>query len=91
MPQTNDELTVPTLHLNGSGYDNLYGDYREALQALQDAKDKLPRPHGRDYYVQDDQAFTKAREQFNAQMTKLREVEEELTAILMNVLEQHRA
>ena len=88
MAQTSEALTVPTLHLNGSGWENLHKDYTEALEALRTAREKLPRPHGRDYYVQDDAAFTKARDQFNVQMTKLSEVEEELTAILMKVYEQ---
>lgn len=83
------ELTIPTVHLNGSGYDNLYKDYREALEAVKTAKEKLPRPHGRDYYVMEDGAFEKAREQFSAQLRKLNKIEDELTQILLGVIEQH--
>jgi len=50
----------------------------------------LPHPHGRDYYVQEGDALRKATEQFRAQLTKLDEVEEELTAILRKVSEQRR-
>jgi len=84
------ELTVPTLHLNGSGYDNLNPQYRGALEALRTARQALPVPHGRDYYVQEDGAFEKARAQFEAQLHKLEEVEEELSGILLGILEQRR-
>jgi hypothetical protein len=88
--QTNEDLTVPTLHLNGSGWDNLYEQYHEALMAIQTALEKLPRPHGRDYYVQGDHAYMEARRQFEAQREKLVAVEDELQAILSKVYEQHR-
>ena len=85
-----EELTIPSVHLNGSGYDNLYRDYRAAIKAVQEARSALPVPHGRDYYVQEDGAFEKARAQFEDQRRKLNEIEEQLSGILMGVLEQHR-
>lgn len=88
--KSNTDLTIPTLHLNGSGYDNLYKDYRAAIEAVQEARRALPVPHGRDYYVAEDGAFEKAREQFQAQRRKLDEIEEELSGILLGVIEQHR-
>jgi len=83
-------LTTPTLHLNGSGFDNLNRDYLEALHAVEDAIQKLPVPHGRDYYVQGDDAYLKARAQFEAQVTKLSEVKNELMSILRDVCRQQR-
>ena len=87
---TDTKLTIPTLHLNGSGWNNLSPQYREALEAIRTAKEKIPRPHGRDYYVQENGAFERARAQFEGQMAKLDEVEEELTGILMDIVEQRK-
>jgi hypothetical protein len=84
------DLTVPTVHLNGSGYDNLHRDYRAALAAVREAREKLPRPHGRDYYVQEAGALEKALSQFTGQLRKLEEIETELTHILMGVQDQRR-
>ena len=84
------DLTTPMVHLNGSGFKNLEEQYREGLQAVEDAIQKLPVPHGRDYYVQDDGAYLKARAQFEGQLQKLNEVQEELTAILRAVYRQER-
>jgi len=84
------DLTVPTLHLNGSGYDNLNEQYRGALEKLQEARRALPVPHGRDYYVQEDGAYERARAQFEGQLRKLEEVEEELSGILLGIMDQKR-
>jgi hypothetical protein len=90
MANSNTDLTVPTLHLNGSGWNNLYRDYTDALEALRTALQKLPVPHGRDYYVQGDDAYTEARRQYDAQCEKIMAVQDELTAILTKIHEQHR-
>ncbi len=90
MPTTQTEMTVPSLHLNGSGWDNLNEQYRGALEALRTAREAIPVPHGRDYYVQEEGAFEKARAQFETQLRKLNEVEEELTGILLGIMEQRR-
>ena len=88
--QPTKDLTVPSLHLNGSGWDNLYEQYTGALEAIKTALEKLPRPHGRDYYVQGDDAFAEARRQFDGQRDHLTAVEDELTAILSEIYRQHR-
>lgn len=84
------DLTTPTVHLNGSGFKNLEEQYREGLQAVEDAIQKLPVPHGRDYYVQGDDVYLKARAQFEGQLEKLNAVKEELTEILRAVYRQER-
>lgn len=89
--QTDDqsELVVPTVHSNGSGAHNLFEQYKGALEALRGAIEALPVPHGRDYYVQEDeQAYRKARAQFEDQFRKLREVEEDLTTLLRAISRQ---
>jgi len=90
MSNNKEELVTPTVHLNGSGFRNLDEQYREGVQAVEDAIQKLPVPHGRDYYVQDDGAYEKARAQFEGQLKKLHEVKEELTEILRSVYRQER-
>lgn len=90
MEKSRDNLTIPTLHLNGSGFENLQEQYRTALEKLREAREALPIPHGRDYYVQDDGAYTRARGQFEAQRRRINEIEEELSGILLGILDQHR-
>lgn len=82
------ELTIPTVHMNGSGAKNLNEQYRGALEAIQEARQALPVPHGRDYYVQEEGAYEKARAQFEDQVRKLGEVEEQLSGILLGILDQ---
>lgn len=84
------ELTIPTLHSNGSGWDNLYEQYRDALEATRELLEKLPRPHGRDYYVQGEDAFAEARRQFDAQREKVSSLQTELTEILQAISAQRR-
>lgn len=88
MAKSRDDLTIPTVHLNGSGFKNLQSQYREALERLREARRAIPVPHGRDYYVQDDGAYLRARKQFEAQIAKIGEVEEELSGILLGIMDQ---
>lgn len=88
MEKPKDNLTIPTVHLNGSGFENLQSQYREALERLREARRAIPVPHGRDYYVQDDGAYLRARKQFEAQLAKIEELEEELSGILLGIMEQ---
>lgn len=87
--ESKESLTVPTLHLNGSGFENLEEQYRQALEALKDAYDKLPVPHGRDYYVQPEGAYEAARSQFFSQKEKLGDVLDELRKIYREIQRQN--
>jgi len=87
---TTSELTIPTVHLNGSGAKNLNEQYRGALEALREARRAIPVPHGRDYYLQEKGAFERARAQFEGQLRKLEAVEEELSGILLGIMNQGR-
>ena len=85
------ELTVPTVHLNGSGFKLLMEQYREAVEAVGNACEALPVPHGRDYYVQADGTYKVARQQFQGQHAKLTEVLTELRTIAREIYRQpHR-
>lgn len=88
---------APTVHLNGTSYDELYDRWRAAeaaVLAAVDALNNLP-PHGRDYYPQDaDQAsqgatYRLARDQHLARVTKLLGVHNELLSILNQIIDQH--
>lgn len=89
-PEPDEPLTMPTLHLNGSGYRNLDKQYREALTKIEEAYDSIPVPHARDYYVQDDGAFERARDQFQKRSENLMAVRNELHEIYRDIQKQNR-
>ena len=57
------DLTLPTVHLNGSGRERLLTGYHTAYKLLCAASDSFSEIefNARDYYVQGDNAFNKAR------------------------------
>ena len=73
--------TLPTLHLNGSGEENLYQEYQAALNALHYAREALVHAtlHMRDFYPQGDGAYITAREERTAAFQHLEAVESYLT------------
>ncbi len=73
-------LTVPTVHLNGSGGAALLQGYTEAAKALREALGLLENtsPNGRDYYPQGPEAIGRAQTEHQTRVTKLREVLSEL-------------
>jgi len=81
---------APSIHLNGSGIKNLTDQYEGALEAVSNAINALPVPHGRDYYVLEDGSFEVARKQYNAQVLKLNAVLEDLRSIYRNIRRQER-
>ena len=70
MPDT--KLTIPTIHIGGSGKAALVKQYRDAqlavakaAYAIRDAQDEVQQayPHGRDYYTQAGATINKAMEE----------------------------
>lgn len=57
------DLTLPTVHLNGTARERLFSDYNNAYRFLCVASDSFAdiEFNARDYYVQGDNAFYKAR------------------------------
>lgn len=55
--------TLPTIHLNGTGADNLYREYRAARKAIAAAADALQAAtcNQRDFYLQEPGAWEQAR------------------------------
>ena len=74
---------IPTVHLNGTGRDELLTQVREAHTAICDAIDALyvAAPHGRDYYTQGDDAYPAARTEHLARLSKLQAVRDEVWEI----------
>lgn len=85
-------ITAPTVHLNGTGYKDLWEGYEAAYEAVRAAQEALGKIefNARDYYVQDADAFTKARDHRYEQCKALAQVEEYLLQHLLSLQEQER-
>lgn len=81
------DLTLPSIHLNGTGRRMLTDDYSAAYHALQAAFRAFQSIefNARDYYPQGADAFIQARQQRNAQLQHLSEVQHYLEAHLMHI------
>lgn len=75
MPQEST-LTLPTVHMNGTGHKTLAKDYENADDALRNFTDTFGRIefNARDYYPQGPEAWGKARDERCAINLKLREI-----------------
>lgn len=85
------KLAIPTIHLNGTGRDNLEREYAEALDAVSHAQQVVAKitVHGRDYYPQrDNHAFNQAQEQHLRHLRDLQEIHDDLTNILIGIQKQ---
>ena len=85
-------ITAPTVHLNGTGYNDLWNGYEAAYEAVRAAREALGKVefNARDYYVQDADAFTKARDHRYEQCKALAQVEEYLLQHLLSLRQQER-
>lgn len=85
-------ITAPTVHLNGTGYKDLWEGYEAAYDAVRAAQDALAKIefNARDYYVQDADAFTKARDHRYEQCKALANVEEYLLQHLLSLQSQEK-
>jgi hypothetical protein len=83
-------ITTPTIHMNGTSYQDLWNGYENAYNAVRAAQDAIRAIefNSRDYYVQSNQAYSKASDERIEQYTKLNEVEEYLLQHLMAIQEQ---
>jgi hypothetical protein len=89
---TLNDLTAPTVHLNGSDGKKLEGDLDAAARAVQTAINAHSEcyPHGRDYYPQGDGAYDSAVAQWKERQLKLTQVMSDLMEIGRNVHRQGR-
>lgn len=83
-------LAIPTVHLNGTSANELLSQLKDAYSAVRQATEKLQRaaPHGRDYYVQNDRAYTLAREQHDQRLKALTDIASDLESIAIGVQDQ---
>lgn len=79
----NCNLTVPTIHLNGTSKDRLSDALCDAYDAINEAMKKLKAtaPNGRDYYTQGAGALQKAENEHYSRMERLTSVMAELEQI----------
>lgn len=83
-------LTLPTIHTNGSAPATLAEDYREARAKVGAAIQALAptAPHGRDYYPQGGGAFSRATAEHLLRLSALETVECELETLALAVATQ---
>lgn len=85
-------VTPPTVHLNGSGKENLTGGYRKAWEAIDAAHKAVCQtaPHMRDFYVLKDgaEAFQKAQGEHIARLAGLEAMKAEYEALWSAVFDQ---
>jgi hypothetical protein len=84
--------TIPTIHLNGTGFTTLRDEYAAAYDAIDKAMDALVKAelNGRDFYPQGPDAFYKARDERQAALDKLREAHQYVGEMLAGICDQQR-
>jgi hypothetical protein len=82
--------TIPTIHLNGTGYTTLRDEYAAAYDAIGKAVDALVTAtcNGRDFYPQGADAYYKARDERAEAFEKLREAQHYVGEVLMGICDQ---
>lgn len=82
--------TFPTLHLNGTGKNNLRDEYAAAYAAIDKAIDALAAAtlHARDYYPQAFGAYHQARDERDAALDQLRQAHQYVGEMLMGICDQ---
>lgn len=80
-------MRTPTVHLNGTGREELLQRYLAAADAVEAALVRLMEttPHPRDYYVQDDQAWRLAMVEHQERVHALMQVKRELEGLYLSV------
>lgn len=86
-------MRAPTVHLNGTGFEQLLTAATEAREAVENAIAKMvvAAPNARDYYPQGDAAYPEARAQYERLVGHLTVVVDELAELAWNIDQQaHR-
>ena len=83
-------MMIPTIHLNGTSRDTLLSELESAHAAVSAAIDALRQVtvHGRDYYVQGDGAYIKARREMDARLTALKDIANDVLTMHINIRSQ---
>lgn len=79
-------MTKPTIHLNGTGAQDLLDQYRTAMEALQAASEAHANasPNARDYYPQGGDAYTTARREHDSRAERLEAISDEITELAIH-------
>ena len=82
--------TFPTLHLNGTGKNDLRDGYADAYDAIDKAIDALAAAtlNGRDYYPQAEGAYYQARSERDAALDQLRQAHQYAGEMLAGICDQ---
>ena len=84
--------TIPTIHLNGTGFTTLRDEYAAAYDAIGKAIDALAATtmNGRDFYPQGPGAYYQARDERQAALDKLHKAKEYVGEVLTGICDQRR-
>jgi ferredoxin-NADP reductase len=83
-------VRCPLVHLNGTGVEDLMTQYTEVARNCRDVLKALEMatPHGRDYYLLGDSAYTEAVKEHGARIAAIRKVMTEVNEIALNISAQ---
>jgi hypothetical protein len=86
-------VILPTLHLNGTSYDELFDKADAACNALYTALMALraTAPNARDYYVQGNTAFSTAQNEYSERLARLSIVLMDMQSLRDNLMDQKNA
>jgi len=92
MAKTERNVSIPTIHMNGTSAESLLKDLMVAYHATKQLQDAMRdvTPNARDYYVQGDEAATKARDDHAARQKTISDIRADLEAIIIGIQDQER-
>ena len=84
--------TIPTIHLNGTGFTDLRDGYAAAYDAIDKAIDALANAelNGRDFYPQGPDAYYQARQERDVAFENLRAAHTYVGEMLIGICDQQR-
>jgi hypothetical protein len=82
-------MMKPTIHLNGTGHDDLLKQAETVYRAAGELLDALSNacPNGRDYYPQGDNAIHTAIQEHSERMVAVEKIRDDMLALADNVYE----
>ncbi len=90
MAKTERNVSIPTIHMNGTSAESLLKDLMTAYHAtaqLQSAMRDVT-PNARDYYTQGDEAATKARNDHATRQKMISDIRTDLETIIIGIQDQ---
>ena len=82
-------MMTPTIHMNGTSWNSLLDEIKDATHALSVALEKLAamRPNARDYYPQGPEAFASAQQEHQCRLDSVGAVRQELNTLAESILD----